>query len=72
MIACGYEDSSREAKRPLATVVIGGLISSTVLTLIALPVFYLWIEQWDARRNRALPKPASDGSRLPSLVRGDA
>lgn len=34
-----------EIQRPLATVVIGGLISSTVLTLIVLPVLYRWIEQ---------------------------
>jgi cobalt-zinc-cadmium resistance protein CzcA len=31
-----------EIQRPLATVVIGGLISSTVLTLIVLPVLYRW------------------------------
>lgn len=29
-----------EVQRPLATVVIGGLIVSTVLTLIVIPVFY--------------------------------
>jgi cobalt-zinc-cadmium resistance protein CzcA len=34
-----------EIQRPLATVVIGGLMSSTVLTLIVLPVLYRWIEQ---------------------------
>ncbi len=31
-----------EVQRPLATVVIGGLVSSTVLTLVLLPVLYLW------------------------------
>ena len=30
-----------EVQKPLATVVIGGLISATLLTLIVLPVFYL-------------------------------
>ncbi len=30
-----------EVQRPLATVVIGGLISSTILTLIVLPVMYM-------------------------------
>ncbi len=34
-----------EIQRPLATVVIGGLISSTLLTLIVLPVLYRWIEE---------------------------
>jgi heavy metal efflux system protein len=32
-----------EVQRPLATVVIGGLFSSTVLTLFQLPVLYEWI-----------------------------
>ncbi len=31
-----------EVQRPLATVVIGGLITSTVLTLFVLPTLYLW------------------------------
>ena len=34
-----------EVQRPLASVVIGGLISSTVLTLILLPVLYEWAEK---------------------------
>ena len=34
-----------EVQRPLATVVIGGLITSTILTLIVLPVLYEWLEQ---------------------------
>ena len=33
-----------EVQRPLAVVVIGGLVSSTFLTLIVLPVLYQWIE----------------------------
>jgi cobalt-zinc-cadmium resistance protein CzcA len=32
-----------EVQRPLATVVIGGLISSTALTVILLPLLYDWI-----------------------------
>jgi heavy metal efflux system protein len=31
-----------EVQRPLATVVIGGLISSTALTLFLLPLLYPW------------------------------
>ena len=34
------ESAGGEVQRPLATVVIGGLISSTILTLIILPVIY--------------------------------
>ena len=33
-----------EVQRPLATVVIGGLITSTLLTLFVLPVLFKWIE----------------------------
>ncbi|MBI3654301.1 MAG: efflux RND transporter permease subunit [Acidobacteria bacterium] len=33
-----------EVQRPLATVVIGGLITSTLLTLLILPTFYHWFE----------------------------
>lgn len=33
-----------EVQRPLATVVIGGILSSTILTLIVLPVLYSWFE----------------------------
>ena len=33
-----------ETQRPLATVVIGGLISSTLLTLVLLPTLYEWME----------------------------
>jgi|ERR1700677_2299792 cobalt-zinc-cadmium resistance protein CzcA len=32
-----------EVQRPLATVVIGGLFTSTLLTLLLLPVLYEWI-----------------------------
>ena len=31
-----------EVQRPLATVVVGGLISATFLTLVVLPVLYVW------------------------------
>ncbi len=34
-----------EVQRPLATVVIGGLITSTLLTLFVLPTLYEWISQ---------------------------
>jgi cobalt-zinc-cadmium resistance protein CzcA len=34
-----------EVQRPLATVVIGGILSSTFLTLVLLPVLYRWFEK---------------------------
>jgi cobalt-zinc-cadmium resistance protein CzcA len=37
--------SGAEVQRPLATVVIGGILSSTFLTLLLLPVLYAWVEK---------------------------
>jgi cobalt-zinc-cadmium resistance protein CzcA len=34
-----------EVQRPLATVVIGGILSSTALTLLILPALYIWAHQ---------------------------
>jgi cobalt-zinc-cadmium resistance protein CzcA len=34
-----------EVQRPLATVVIGGLMTSTILTLLLLPMLYQWFER---------------------------
>jgi len=47
-----------EVQRPLAIVVIGGLVSSTFLTLILLPVLYRWMEGRSAG-----PSPEADGQR---------
>lgn len=38
-------NSGAEVQRPLATVVIGGLVTATALTLIVLPVLYAWFEE---------------------------
>jgi cobalt-zinc-cadmium resistance protein CzcA len=43
-------------QRPLAVVVIGGLLSSTALTLFVLPILYSWVEE---RRERALAAGAA-------------
>ncbi len=40
-----------EVQRPLATVVIGGILSSTLLTLVLLPVLYAWFEGRSAKVN---------------------
>ncbi len=47
-----------ETQRPLAIVVIGGLVSATILTLVALPVLYMTI----ARR---WPEALSSGDAMP-------
>ncbi|MCY1250118.1 Cobalt-zinc-cadmium resistance protein CzcA [compost metagenome] len=36
-----------EVQRPLATVVIGGILSSTALTLLVLPALYYWAHRKD-------------------------
>ncbi len=43
-----------EVQRPLATVVIGGLVTSTILTLLVLPALYTWFA----------PKPTDDSSAM--------
>lgn len=39
------QSSGAEVQRPLATVVIGGLITATILTLVVLPVLYTFFER---------------------------
>ena len=38
-------NAGAEVQRPLATVVIGGLVTATGLTLIVLPIIYSWFEE---------------------------
>jgi len=47
-----------EVQRPLATVVIGGIVTSTLLTLIVLPTLYGMMETWVERRERAAAESA--------------
>jgi heavy metal efflux system protein len=42
VIAAG---AGAEVERPLATVVLGGNVSSTLLTLVLLPTLYEWVEK---------------------------
>jgi cobalt-zinc-cadmium resistance protein CzcA len=41
-----------EVQRPLATVVIGGILSSTFLTLVLLPTLYWWVEKRTEKKGR--------------------
>jgi len=57
-----------ESRRPLGAVVIGGMLSSTALTLIVVPVFYLMVDEAQAwvraklgRREGSAEGVASDG-----------
>ncbi len=47
-----------EVQRPLATVVIGGMLTSTLLTLIVLPILYKWVENKKGERKTNKLKPA--------------
>ena len=51
-----------EVQRPLATVVIGGIISSTFLTLILLPTLYEWVEK---RKGAVQVEPISTSPTTP-------
>ncbi len=44
-----------EVQRPLATVVIGGILSSTALTLMVLPALYRWFHATGRGASTALP-----------------
>lgn len=44
-----------EVQRPLATVVIGGLITATFLTLVLLPVLYTWFERTGKKKRKHKP-----------------
>jgi cobalt-zinc-cadmium resistance protein CzcA len=46
-----------EVQRPLAIVVISGLISSTLLTLVVLPAIYRWFDDTPRQPAPALPVP---------------
>ncbi|WP_426421101.1 efflux RND transporter permease subunit [Bradyrhizobium genosp. A] len=54
-------NSGAEVQRPLATVVIGGLISATLLTLLVLPALYPWF----CRAHRFVRAAAYDASSTP-------
>jgi cobalt-zinc-cadmium resistance protein CzcA len=48
-----------EVQRPLASVVIGGVISSTILTLIVLPILYLLLENGIKRNKKVAVQKVS-------------
>lgn len=52
-----------EVQRPLATVVIGGLVTSTLLTLLVLPTLYAWMER-RGRRSRGAEPSSTEPERV--------
>lgn len=61
-IAIGIESGS-ETQAPLGTVVIGGLVTSTMLSLVLVPTIYLWVARHV--EPRFAPKPPSFRRRPP-------
>ncbi|HQS45615.1 MAG TPA: efflux RND transporter permease subunit, partial [Xanthobacteraceae bacterium] len=53
-----------EVQRPLATVVIGGIASSTLLTLFVLPALYRLVHRPGRLARTTSPEPVPDGSPL--------
>lgn len=47
--------SGAEVQKPLATVVIGGLITATFLTLVVLPVLYTWFDKLGTKAKKMNP-----------------
>src|SRR5690606_12492267 len=62
------QSAGAEVQRPLATVVIGGLISATCLTLIVIPILYRWIE----RKNFTPAAPVKAATIMLLLMLGNA
>ncbi|MBN8789540.1 MAG: CusA/CzcA family heavy metal efflux RND transporter [Terrimonas sp.] len=55
------QSAGAEVQRPLATVVIGGLITATMLTLLVLPVLYMWFEKIKSKPNIITAAPVFIG-----------
>jgi cobalt-zinc-cadmium resistance protein CzcA len=53
-----------EVQRPLATVVIGGLVTATVLTMFVLPVVYAWLGAAASQQRQASAHPQSPANTL--------
>ncbi len=58
-----------ETQRPLATVVIGGLITSTLLTLLLLPLIYEWSETRAEAKQRARTAAEEAEAAIPPQLR---
>ena len=50
-----------EVQRPLAIVVIGGVLSSTLLSLLLLPTLYSWMEGWREKAGGGKSRRRVDG-----------
>ena len=57
-----------ETQAPMGRAIIGGVITSTLLTLVVVPVLYTYLENWSLRRRdrRAARRAAPSGAALPA------
>jgi HAE1 family hydrophobic/amphiphilic exporter-1 len=64
-MALGFGEGA-ELQQPMARVVIGGLISSTLITLVLIPVIYSLLEERTERAHARRPLPVTAPEPLPS------
>ena len=50
-LALGLGDGG-EQQAPMGRAIIGGVVTSTLLTLVVVPVLYTYLDQWHERRRR--------------------
>ena len=61
-------DTGSDTRRALGVVVIGGLSSSLVLTLLIVPIMYLWLAPRDVVRTHSLDDDVPGGPGAPKLT----
>jgi hydrophobe/amphiphile efflux-1 (HAE1) family protein len=61
-IAIGFGDAA-ESRRPLGVVAVGGMISSTILTLLVIPVIYTLFAELAEKMKLRLPQKQDQGLR---------
>ena len=70
-MALGLGDGG-ESQAPMGRAVIGGVITSTLLTLLVVPVAYTWLDRWGRRAARYFRGADSDDLTQPVLVEAGA
>jgi HAE1 family hydrophobic/amphiphilic exporter-1 len=62
-----------ETQAPMGRAIIGGVITSTLLTLVVVPVLYTYLDRWAERRKaRRAARTARIAANLPAPARGPA
>jgi hydrophobic/amphiphilic exporter-1 (mainly G- bacteria), HAE1 family len=64
-VALGYGEGA-DFRAPLGRAVIGGVVASTVLTLVVIPTVYEIMEEWRERLMRRFGRPAAQ--EVPRLI----